>query len=265
MSSATLALVVQQYLNYWVTGRSLGFFFLADDRYPLALLNSIFGTASIIGLLLLLVPIQADIFRYVVVLLFVGIHSVAFFFLGQPISSALLAITLWLVFIPRSIWVIGERAIDTPERAGLAIYYDADCGFCKKVVHVLRTLLILPGTPLTTAQSDPSICQDMETYNSWVVVDWTQKRHFKFEAIAYICSLSPLFHGLAPVLRWSPIMAGGTRFYETIANNRKKAALFTKFLTFKARPVTPSKLENLVVGILLIAVVIISSHRVLAN
>lgn len=265
VSSATLALIVQQYLNYWVTDRSIWFFFLVDHDHPLAFFNHIFGVGIITGLLLLLVPIQHDICRRVAVFFFVGIHSIAFLFLGWPILLSILAIVIWLVFIPRSIWEAAESMIDTSERNGLMIYYDADCGFCKKVVHVLRTLLILPATPLLTAQSEPSVCQDMETHNSWVVVDWTQKRHFKFEAIAYIFSLSPLFHFLTPILRWSPLMASGTQFYELIANNRKRAGLFTKFLSFKAYSISTSSLENLMVGALLIAFVIINSHQGIIN
>jgi hypothetical protein len=77
------------------------------------------------------------------------------------------------------------------------------------------------------AQDDPSICADMEAKNSWVVVDWQENRHFKFEAIAYVCSLSPLFGPLAPILRLGPVMSVGTKFYETIASNRKIAGKFT--------------------------------------
>lgn len=263
LSSATLALIVQQGLNYGVTD-SLGKMSLLNTNWqsPLQVTLAIFVG---LGGLLLFWPWRVDVCRQILVLLFVSIHCVAFFFLGQSSLLSLLAVTTWLAFIPRALWQKGEQTITTPQRRGLAIYYDADCGFCKKVVHVLRTLLILPGTPLTKAQSDRSICQDMENHNSWVVVDWTQKRHFKFEAIAYVCSLSPLFNFLAPALKWSPVMAAGTCFYETIANNRQKAALFTKFLTFKTNSITPSKLENLVVGTLLVVFVIISLQNVVAN
>ena len=54
-------------------------------------------------------------------------------------------------------------------------------------------LLVLPHTPLATAQSIPEINEAMEAQNSWVIVDWKGQRHYKFEGIAYVVSLSPVF------------------------------------------------------------------------
>ncbi|MEM9006875.1 MAG: DCC1-like thiol-disulfide oxidoreductase family protein [Cyanobacteria bacterium P01_F01_bin.86] len=213
---------------------------------------------TVFGCLLLFIPWQTDARRRVIVVLLMGIHGFTLFFCKQPTLFVLLVITTWMVYLPRAIWEACEEATKSPIRDGLTIYYDIDCGFCKKVVHVLRTLLILPQTTLLTAQSDLSINQDMETHNSWVVVNWKQKRHYKFEAIAYVCSLSPIFHFLAPVLRCPPVMAVGTQFYKIIANNRKKAALFTRFLTFRTYSLETSNLENFVVGVLLIVFISIS-------
>ncbi|MGB3294083.1 MAG: hypothetical protein WBB01_13940, partial [Phormidesmis sp.] len=94
-------------------------------------------------------------------------------------------------------------------------------------------LLVLPRTPLATAQSLPEINQAMETQNSWVIVDWKGQHHYKFEGIAYVVSLSPVFCFLAPILRWGPVMAVGTRFYEWIATHRKIAGRFTRPFKFK--------------------------------
>ena len=78
----------------------------------------------------------------------------------------------------------------------------------------------------------------METHNSWVIVDWQGQHRFKWQGIAYVVSLSPVFWPLAKVLRWSPLMALGTRLYETIANNRRAAGRFTtpfQYQSFTAR------------------------------
>ena len=89
-----------------------------------------------------------------------------------------LSIFSWFVFIPTEIWDRLEKGCKSQARAGLKIYYDADCGFCKKVVHLIRTFLILPSTPLLKAQDDAPIYQVMEEQNSWVVVDWQGKSAF---------------------------------------------------------------------------------------
>ncbi|MEO3703811.1 hypothetical protein [Trichormus azollae] len=58
-----------------------------------------------------------------------------------------------------------EQRLQTPARQGLKICFDTDCDFCKKVVHILITLLILPGTPLLMGQEYPDIYADMEAQN----------------------------------------------------------------------------------------------------
>lgn len=170
--------------------------------------------------------------------------------LGLVLLPAI-ALVMGLALIPASLWEgLAKRCYGRPQ-AGLDIYYDADCGFCKKVVHLIRTLAVLPHTPLHTAQSDPVICAAMEAQNSWVVVDWQGHHHYKFEAIAYVCRLSPVLRGLEPVLRWSPVMAVGTRFYEAIANNRRRAGYFTRPLRFRRFDITsPISINLLALGII---------------
>jgi predicted DCC family thiol-disulfide oxidoreductase YuxK len=188
-----------------------------------------------LGPLLIFIPIFNDFFRWLAIISFILLHIG--FGLGFEIGMfSYLSVVNWLVFIPTSFWEAIAHKLQTPARQGLVINYDADCGFCKKVVHILRTLLILPGTPIRKAQDDPIINEAMLAQNSWVVVDWQGKHHYKFEAIAYVVGLSPLFRWLEPILRWKPMMAVGTRFYEMIANNRKAAGIFTR--PFKFRPLS---------------------------
>lgn len=250
VSGATVALMVQHSLNYWLP-KALFWSTLVATTEPGAVGNvrSLLWVLGLLSPLLVLISLRLNFYRSVLVAAFVCIHAIAILVLRQPAVLHLLAIALWTIYLPCSFWEALAERVNTPARQGISIYYDADCGFCKKVVHVLRTLLILPSAPLATAQSDPSICADMETYNSWVVVDWQQKRHFKFEAIAYICSLSPVFRVVAPILRWHPVMSAGTRFYEAIANNRRRAGLLTKPLTFHASSIASSQLENWIVGV----------------
>lgn len=186
-----------------------------------------------LGPLLLFVPVYTTAIRTVTVVTFILLHISFGLSFELGIFPALSSLS-WLAFLPTGFWAWAQRRTQTSQRDGLQIYYDADCGFCKKVVHLLRTLLVLPKTPLAEAQSDPDIAADMEKHNSWVVVDWQGNRRFKWQAMAYVVSLSPVFGWLAPVLRWSPLMALGTKLYEAIANNRRVAGHFTK--PFKFRP-----------------------------
>lgn len=271
VSGATFALMVQLCFIYmwsamyktqseiwWPDGDAV-YYSLSFDQYatgfaqfllgfPLPVLRVLTFKAlwfEWLGPLMIFIPVLTSFFRCVAIISFILLH------IGFELSFELgvlsfLSMATWLALTPSFVWDAAAKRVDTAERRGLTIYYDADCGFCKKVVHLIRTFLILPGTPLLMAQEDASIHADMEAQNSWVVVDWQGNRHFKFEAIAYVCSLSPLFWPLASVLRWNPVMAVGTKFYQAIASNRRTAGKFTKPLEWRPLEVNPSWLLNTV-------------------
>lgn len=208
-----------------------------------------------VGPLMIFIPFYNSFFRIVAVISFMLLH-LGFELCFQIGVLSFLSMFIWMAFIPSLVWDRAAQCLATPERQGLQIYYDIDCGFCKKIVYLLRTFLLLPGTPLLPAQDDASIYEDMLAKNSWVVVDWQGRRHFKFAAIAYVCSLSPIFFFLASVFRWQPIARVGKKFYETIANNRRMAGKFTKPLSFRPLQVKPSLTLNIVAILLIILVTI---------
>ncbi|MTJ07679.1 HTTM domain-containing protein [Anabaena sp. UHCC 0204] len=274
-SGATLALMCQQCFIYifsaaiktksptWTDGTAV-YYALSYDQYVTYfgyfLLNfqpvlNIFTKITLvlewIGPLAIFVPVRNSLFRLVAVLTFIGLHVGFGLTLNIGIFPFLSSFS-WLAFLPSEFWNGLEKRLQTPARQGLKIYFDADCGFCKKVVHILRTLLILPGTPLLMAQEDPDIYADMQTHNSWVIEDYQGNRYFKFKGIVYVVSLSPIFRFLVPLLNWKPIMAGGTRFYEAIAINRKLAGNFTKPLKFRPLEVRNSRFLNILAVMLLI-------------
>jgi predicted DCC family thiol-disulfide oxidoreductase YuxK len=201
--------------------------------------------------LLIFIPFYNSFFRCLAVVSFILLHA-SFGLCFELGIFPFLSIASWLVFIPSNVWDSLRKKIATPPRAGLVINYDADCGFCKKVVLFLRTFLILPGTPLKECQEDPSIYEDMKAKNSWVIVDWQGHRHFKWEGVVYVCSLSPIFWFLAPILRWKPLMSVGTKIYEAIATNRKTAGLLTKPFKYKPLIVRSWRAIDILVLLLLI-------------
>ncbi|MGB3573549.1 MAG: HTTM domain-containing protein [Phormidesmis sp.] len=256
-SGATVALMVQQCFIYifsavfkttntdwWPDGTAV-YYSLSYDQYVTALghfllrlgpLLTIFTLFTLVlewvGPLLLWSPIKNDVCRMVAIAIFISLHAGFGLTLNLGIFP-FLSIFTWLAFIPTSFWESLAERVYTPPRRDLKIFYDADCGFCKKVVHLIRMLLVLPHTPLATAQSIPEINEAMEKQNSWVIVDWKGQHHYKFEGIAYVVSLSPVFGWFAPALRWKPIMLPGTRLYEWIASNRRKAGYMTRPFKFK--------------------------------
>jgi predicted DCC family thiol-disulfide oxidoreductase YuxK len=278
VSFATVALIVQLCFIYimsaafkhqsplWSQEGSAVYYALSFDQYATGFGQFLLGFPMLLkpmnfgalvfewsGILLLLSPWRTSFFRCVTIASFILLH----FSFGLSFTIGVfpaLCIAVWLAFVPSCIWERLAKRVYSSERNGLKIYYDAECGFCKKSVHFIRTFLILPGIPLLRAQDDESIYVDMEAKNSWVVVDWQEKRRFKWEAIAYVVSLSPILFFLAPVLRLPPLMAIGTKFYETIATNRRAAGKFTAPFKYNSFEVRSSLFINIVSFIMLILV-----------
>jgi predicted DCC family thiol-disulfide oxidoreductase YuxK len=272
VSAATVAFMIQVCYIYmwsaafktksetwWPDGTAV-YYSLSYDQYgtafagfllslPQQLLKILTFSALIfewVGPLLIFIPFRNSFFKIVAILSFILLH------IGFALSFHLgifpfLSVTHWLPIIPSLVWDWGQKRMITPEREGLRINYDRDCGFCKKVVHLLRTFLILPGTPLLVAQDNPSIYEDMVAQNSWVVEDWQGKRWFKWSALVYIVSLSPIFWFLAPILRLPPLMTLGTRIYEWIASHRRFMGNFTKPLKFRPLTIKSSLPLNILV------------------
>ena len=238
-------------LNFDGYATPFGQFLLGFPEPILKLLTWVALWFEWLGPLMIFIPVGITFFRCVSVVLFILLH-ISFALSFELGVFPYLCVVIWLVFIPTAVWDNWQEKIQTDERQGLKIYYDADCGFCKKVVYLLRTFLILPGTPLTTAQTDEYIYADMQDKNSWVVVDWQENRHFKWEALVYVFSLSPIFKPLAFLMGLSAIMPLGTKFYEAIANNRKFAGNFTKPLQFSPLYVGSNLGLNIVVYLLLL-------------
>lgn len=276
-SGATLAFAIQVCYIYiwsaafktkseiwWPDGDAV-YYSLSFDQYvtnfgqflltfPESVLKSITFVTLVfewIGPLMLFIPFKNSLFRCIAIISFSLLH------IGFGLSFHIgilsyLSVFNWLAFTPSFIWDKAQQKIENQQRQGLTIYYDADCGFCKKVVHLLRTFLILPKTPLFMAQDYPSIYEDMLTHNSWVVEDWEKNRYFKWEGLIYVISLSPLFRFIVPILKWPPLMSLGTKFYETIASNRQFAGKFTAPLKFRPIEVCPSLIFNIITITLLL-------------
>ena len=216
-----------------------------------------------LGALLLFIPFKNSFFRAVAIVAFISLHLSFGLTFRLGIFPAL-CIAAWLAFIPTVFWDWLEKKTYSKERAGLKINYDRDCGFCKKVVLFLRTFLILPGTPILVAQENPDVYADMEKYNSWVIENWQGKRYFKWQGIAYVVSLSPILWWLAPILRLKPLMAIGTKIYETIANNRRLMGKFTAPFKYDSFQVNHGWTFN-IITLLILALVTLWNFTSFAN
>ena len=268
VSGATVGLIIQLCFIYmfsawfkhqsplWSTEGSAVYYALNFDQYGtwfgqfLLQLKPLLKTMNFgalwfewLGCLLLFIPWKNSFFRCIAIASFISLHISFGLTFTIGIFPAL-CIAVWLAFVPTVIWEFLDKKAHNREIAGLTINYDKDCGFCKKVVYLLRTILILPGVPLQEAQDHASVYEDMQKYNSWVVEDYRGNRYFKWHGITYVVSISPILWWFAPILEIKPLMALGNKVYETIATNRHFMGLFTKPFLFRSLTINTSPLLN---------------------
>jgi predicted DCC family thiol-disulfide oxidoreductase YuxK len=186
--------------------------------------------------------------------MFITMH-IAFFLCLEIGLFPFISITSLLAFTPGAAWDWLERRLRTPARAGLRFYYDAGCEFCRKVCLLLRTMLLLPAIPIREAQGDAGIHAEMQAHNSWVVVDYDDTRHVRWQALALVFRRSPLFAPLGALMAVPSLARLGDRVYEAVASNRSGLGRLTAvWLPYREVPLHPSSAANLAVGALALVV-----------
>lgn len=173
------------------------------------------------------------------------------------------SMTSILAFTPGRVWDwIGAR-VRTPERRGVAIYYDEPCEFCRKVCLILRMFLLLPETPILPAQHFAQIHREMQAHNSWVVVDHDGSHHVRFDAIVLVFRRSFLFSPIGSLLSLAPLRAAGERLYGVIARNRGALGRWSAVaLPYRRRPIAPSAASQIIVGALMLVVLVVNLQSI---
>ncbi len=196
--------------------------------------------------LLVFMPWKNSLFRWIAILTFTSFHLGLFlvFNLG---SFPWICIIYWFAFIPSSFWDMLEKRFSRIQN-GMAIYYDAQCGYCLKMAHLLKTFLILPFVEIRKAQDVASLSNLMQTENSWIVQSHNQKTFVHFDAFLKLVQVSP-FSFLTSVFSLSPIKRLGNSFYKYQAKRRQSFGVLTQGLHFKERNYKSSLFTQVFVGI----------------
>lgn len=173
------------------------------------------------------------IVRSLVVLLFWGLHVGILFTMWIGLFP-FICMAMWAIFIPTPFW---DRISGRYQNLGmhqLAIYYDGDCGFCKKGVLVLREFFLLPGVSIAPAQNYPELYSLMQQQNSWIVVNGKGERFFHFNAMLELIRHSPLLKGLDKLLGLTPIKNFFHRVYLYVASHRAQFSKASQFLELRS-------------------------------
>lgn len=207
---------------------------------------------------LILAPFFTKYLRSIAVILLIGMH------IGLGISMHLgpfsfVSIAGLCALLPSFFFDWVQAFLKKHSFGNLTIYYDEDCGFCKKSSNLIRVLLFLVHSRIVPAQSDTSIYADMKLHNSWVIVDASGKRFFTYEAGIRIVEASPLLFFTAPLWKLATSKPIGEKTYRFIANHRGTTCLIPqKERNFRLAS-TVLTYSSLLCGIIYIVAIVVAN------
>ncbi|PKB83221.1 MAG: hypothetical protein BZY88_02700 [SAR202 cluster bacterium Io17-Chloro-G9] len=220
-------------IDQLVTG--FGHFLLGYPGLLVALTMVTFWT-ELIGPIIVFSPVFTGPIRLAMVAAFLALH------LGIALTMNLgfftyISMAGWILFVPSGFWDNAFRRLRTAPRLGLRIYYDGECGFCKKTVLLIRTFLLLPETQVATVQENPEAYELFQRHNSWVVSDYTGRNYIQFQALLYMLSQSPLLWPVSRVLSVPPMPTVGVHLYLYVADRRATFSKLTAGLNYRPNTV----------------------------
>lgn len=171
--------------------------------------------------------------RFLLLLAFVTLH-LGFFLCLELGHFPFVSFSSLTVFLGGWFW--DWRARQPRARWPVAIYYDQDCGFCRRTTRVMRTLLALQNARIEPAQPHARARALLEAHWSWVVIDHEDRAHLKWGAFVALVRASPLFGWLHPLLALKLFVPLGDAVYDFVGRHRGGVAALTQDLLAE-RPV----------------------------
>ncbi|MEE9335850.1 MAG: DCC1-like thiol-disulfide oxidoreductase family protein [Granulosicoccaceae bacterium] len=179
-----------------------------------------------IGPLLVLLPKPWPVARIIGLLMLASLH-LAFMFMLHIGLFPLIDFMSLTVLIPSAIWIWLAARRKPAAMDNIILYYDQDCGFCLKMVLVLRELLLSQHVKIYPAQNTPEIYAIMEGENSWVVQGANGKHYLHWNAMRHLFAQRWAFKPIALIMSIPPLMMLGNWVYRWVANNRNTMSNIT--------------------------------------
>jgi predicted DCC family thiol-disulfide oxidoreductase YuxK len=180
---------------------------------------------ELIGPLVALLPVFNTWARGLAAVCFITLE-VGFLFNLNVGLFPFISITSLLVLLPTGVWDYLGRVFAGRDSAPMVMYYDQDCGFCKKTCYLLRSLFKLDAD-IIPAQTHPEIGPLLEREFSWVLVVEDQ-RYLRWEALVRCIALGGRMRWcarpLALLSRW------GDGIYHWIGEHRAQLGSLTALI-----------------------------------
>ncbi|WP_421981590.1 HTTM domain-containing protein [Roseibium sp.] len=182
---------------------------------------------ELVGPILIFSPLFHRTFRTVLMLAFITMHLSFALFLEIGFFP-FISIIMNLTFMPGWMWDSLARLMPARADRPVAIWFDRGCDFCEKTCQILKVFLFLPATPVRPAQDDAEIGPELEARNSWVLTVGND-RHFKFDALSRLITISPVLFPLGTLLGLKVFRKPGDRIYDWVGRNRSSFSRVTAF------------------------------------
>ena len=187
---------------------------------------------ELIGAIIVLSPWKTARLRMIAILGF-GLMHLGLSFCLELGLFPWISLCSWLVFIPTLCWDHLGVLLRRGDWQKIEIFYDGDCGFCKKSVYILAEFLGFERHQIKAAQDEESIFETMQFVNSWVVRDENGSIYTEFAAGLVLSKTWWILDPLTFILRQAPVFLIGNWAYRFVANRRAKFSIITKTIQTK--------------------------------
>lgn len=225
--------------------------FVRDFPLVLKILTLSTYFLEMLGPIYMLIPFNNMKWRIPVIIAFVGLHTGIFLTMNIGMFPWM-CIAAWTIFLPTEFWEMIVPRLPRKAGDGTHIYFDADCGFCKKAVHIIRNILLIKNADISEGQSNSKILEKMLEENSWVVRTDDGNLHTKYNAFVELSRRSIFSTILVPILEFFPVRYIGEKVYRWVSNHRGAAGRITNPLLWNERVYSYNKASIWVCSIFIV-------------
>jgi predicted DCC family thiol-disulfide oxidoreductase YuxK/uncharacterized membrane protein YphA (DoxX/SURF4 family) len=220
-----------------------------------------------LGPILVFSPIFSRTLRFAVMVQLMLMH-VGFLLCLQISPFPYISLVSLTTLVGGWLWDAADRAGQrrAVQRGGLPlrIFYDKDCGFCRKSTLLLKTLLLLPRAQIAPAQDHARAKALLEANYSWVIIDHDDRAYLKWPAYVVLLRRSPLLAPLGWLLSGAWAVKPGNAVYAFVGRHRDAfGAITAKLLPYHDRSFRIGLAGQLVSGLVLFSLLtwnLISVH-----
>ena len=155
-------------------------------------------------------------------------------------SRALILVAAGLLaLLPGSFWSSLVTVSGLSRREEIRIFFDGDCGFCRKTCYLFRTFFLLGNAQIMPAQSDDDTYRILRREDSWVVYDYDGRTFIHWHAVLLLLRRSPVLWPLGWVLTAIGMGYWAKPIYRAIGASRQWLSKLTEVILPYRRELPP--------------------------